>query len=438
MYLARAGLGWNGLDAKTLDCKGLARPFGSFWTGLERPVAETESAEYAIPRNAILSQNDRISFIFAAISTRSRSMSCLDISPYLAHKVGPKMGPMESEVGARTLNNLSATQVAKLKAPGRHSDGGGLYLFIDDSGRRRWIFMYTRGGKRTELGLGSARDLSLANARSEAAALRAILASGGDPRAERTKDDHVPTFGESADTYVEAMRPSWRNEKHAAQWVMTLTKYAAPMRGKAVDEITTQDVLNVLQPLWQRTPETAERLRGRIENVLDAAKARGHRSGENPARWRGHLDQLLPKRQRLSRGHHKALAYDALPAFMADLRSRDAVASRALEFLILTAARSGEVLGAQADEIDLEKRVWTIPPERMKAGREHRVPLSPRAIEILKALQALGRSPFLFQWPWPCCFGGLNPMSPSMGSAPLSAIGHRRQPAFRMRSARWR
>ncbi len=304
-------------------------------------------------------------------------------------------------MGLRTLNRMSATQAAKLKAPGRHADGGGLYLFIDNSGRRRWIFMYARGGKRTELGLGSARDLSLANARAEAAALRAILASGGDPRAERTKDDHVPTFGESADTYVEAMRPSWRNEKHAAQWVMTLTRYAEPMRGKPVDEITTQDMLDVLQPLWQRTPETAERLRGRIENVLDAAKARGHRSGENPARWRGHLDQLLPKRQRLSRGHHKALAYDALPAFMVDLRSRDAVAARALEFLILTAARSGEVLGAHADEIDLEKRVWTIPPERMKAGREHRVPLSPRAVEIVSAIQALGRPRFLFPGPKP-------------------------------------
>ena len=311
------------------------------------------------------------------------------------------MGPKEREVGTRTLNRLSATQVAKLKAPGRHSDGGGLYLFIDDSGRRRWIFMYTRAGKRTELGLGSARDLSLANARSEAAAFRAILASGGDPKAERAKFESVPTFGESADTYVEAMRPSWRNEKHAAQWVMTLTRYAEPIRGKPVDEITTQDVLDVLQPLWQRTPETAERLRGRIENVLDAAKARGHRSGENPARWRGHLDQLLPKRQRLSRGHHKALTYEALPSFMAVLRGRDAVAARALEFLILNAARSGEVLGAQANEIDLEKRVWTIPPERMKAGREHRVPLSPRAIEIVKAMQELGRPPFLFPGPKP-------------------------------------
>ncbi len=304
-------------------------------------------------------------------------------------------------MSTRALNKLSATQVAKLKAAGRHSDGGGLYLFIDESGRRRWIFMYTRYGKRTELGLGSARDLTLANARTEAATLRAILATGGDPKAERAREESVPTFGEIADAYVETMLPSWRNDKHAAQWTMTLTKYAAPIRAKPVDEIATRDVLDVLQPLWRRTPETAERLRGRIENVLDAAKARGHRSAENPARWRGHLDQLLPKRQRLSRGHHKALAYEALPNFMADLRSRDAEAARALEFLILTAARSGEVLGAQADEIDLEKKVWIIPAVRMKAGREHRVPLSPRAVEIVKAMLSLGRPPYLFPGPKP-------------------------------------
>jgi integrase len=273
--------------------------------------------------------------------------------------------------------------------------------------------MYSRAGKRTELGLGSARDLSLANARSEAAALRAILASGGDPKAERAKDERVSTFGESADAYIEAMRPSWRNAKHAAQWTMTLTRYAEPIRAMPVNEISTQDVLNVLQPLWRRTPETAEWLRGRIENVLDAAKARGHRSGENPARWRGHLDQLLPKRQRLSRGHHKALPYEALPAFMADLLDRDAVAGRALEFLILTAARTGEVIGARLDEIDLEKRVWIIPPQRMKAGREHRVPLSARAIEIVEAMQALGRGPYLFPGPKP-----LAPMS-SMAMAML-------------------
>jgi integrase len=304
-------------------------------------------------------------------------------------------------MAGRALNKLSAVRAAKITAPGRHSDGGGLYLFIDSHGRRRWIFMYARNGKRTELGLGGGRDLSLANARAEATRLRETLAAGGDPKAERDKDGRIPTFGEWADTYVAAMKPSWRNAKHAAQWTMTLTKYARPMRCKPVNEIGTQDVLDVLQALWKRTPETAERLRGRIENVLDAAKAKGHRSGENPARWRGHLDQLLPKRQRLSRGHHTALPYDATPDFMADLRGRPAVAARALEFAILTAGRSGEVLGAKWDEIDADKKVWTIPAERMKAGREHRVPLSSRAMEIMEAMAKLGSEGYLFPGPKP-------------------------------------
>ena len=249
------------------------------------------------------------------------------------------------------------------------------------------VFMDTRDGKRTELGLGGGRDLTLANARKEAGTLRTILASGGDPRSAREKQQRQ-TFGEVADAYVEAMRPSWRNAKHAAQWAMTLTKYAAPIRPRMVEAIDTREILEVLQPLWQRTPETAERLRGRIENVLDAAKAKGLRSGENPARWRGHLDQLLPKRQRLSRGHHTALPYADVPAFMTDLRGREGTAARALEFAILIAARSGEVLGATWAEIDLEGAVWTVPATRMKAGREHRVPLSAPAVELLRGLNA--------------------------------------------------
>ena len=304
-------------------------------------------------------------------------------------------------MAARTLNKLTAVQAAKLTAPGRHSDGGGLYLFIDEAKRRRWIFMYTRRGKRAELGLGGGRDMSLAAARTEAAALRAILAAGGDPKAERDKLKGVPNFGDFADAYVEAMTPSWRNPKHAAQWKMTLTKYAAPLRHRPIDEIGTHEILGVLEPLWKRTPETAERLRGRIENVLSAAKAKGYRSGENPALWRGHLDQLLPKRQRLSRGHHAALPYAAAPAFMEDLRGRSATAARALEFTILTVARSGEVLGARWDEIDLKNKLWTVPAVRMKAGREHRVPLSPRAIEIVEAMAEFGTDGFVFPGPKP-------------------------------------
>lgn len=179
-------------------------------------------------------------------------------------------------------------------------------------------------------GLGGGRDLPLGVARTEAAALRAVLANGENPKAIHARGNRIPTFGECAGAYVEAMQPSWRNAKHAAQWRMTLQKYCQPMRNQRVDEIATQDVLDILQPLWKRVPETAKRLRGRIENVLDAAKAKGQRSGENPARWRGHLDQLLPKRQRLTRGHHVALPYDGVPAFMEELRERPAVAARAL------------------------------------------------------------------------------------------------------------
>lgn len=288
----------------------------------------------------------------------------------------------------RTLNKLSPSFVAKTKEPGRHSDGGGLYLAIDVDGRRRWIFMFTRHGKRSELGLGGGRDLPLADARALASEMRTAIERGGDPRAVRAKAKEGQTFGEFADAYVETMRPSWRNAKHAAQWTMTLTKYAAKLRPLMLDTIGTEDVLTVLKPLWQRTPETAERLRGRIECVLDAAKAKDLRSGENPARWRGHLDKMLPKRQRLRRGHHAALSYDQLPAFMARLSVRPALAARMLEFTILTAVRSGEAIGAKWAEVDFDKALWTIPADRMKAGKEHRVPLSPAAVAILQAIQA--------------------------------------------------
>jgi integrase len=192
------------------------------------------------------------------------------------------------------------------------------------------------------------------------------------------------------------MRPSWRNDKHAAQWQMTLRHYAASLRRLPVDRVATDDVLSVLKLIWNEKPETASRLRGRIERVLDAAKAQGLRRGENPARWRGHLDQLLPKRQQLSRGHHAAMSYGDLPAFSCDLQSREGTAPLALEFAILTAARSGEVLGARWNEIDLDRALWTVPAPRMKAGREHRVPLSRRALQIVRALHEKRDSGFVF------------------------------------------
>jgi integrase len=296
---------------------------------------------------------------------------------------------------AREIDKLTARKVDTLKATGRHSDGGGLYLNVTDTGAKSWLFMWKKAGRRREMGLGSIRDVPLARARTLAFEARQHLASGRDPLAAREKPASM-TFGEAATALIESMGPSWRNEKHHAQWTMTLTVYGAPLAGLAAADITTDDVLAVLKPLWLTKPETASRLRGRIERTLDFAKARGMRSGENPARWRGHLDALLPKRPKLTRGHHKALPFADVPAFVAKLRERQGPAPAALEFAILTAARSGEVLGATWDEIDLDGRVWTVPAARMKAGREHRVPLTDRAVTILKAMLKVRTSAFVF------------------------------------------
>jgi integrase len=295
---------------------------------------------------------------------------------------------------ARKINRLNARSVATITECGRHADGGGLYLSVSPNGGRRWVFLYRWHGKPTEIGLGSARDVSLARAREHAANARAKLAEGSNPKGVRRSAG--ASFGECADQIIAAMRPSWRNKKHAAQWEMTLRDYAAPLRRLPVDKVTTDDVLSVLKPLWNSKPETASRLRGRIERVLDAAKAKGLRSGENPARWRGHLDQLLPKRQQLTRGHHAAMDYVDLPAFIEDLQAREGSAARALEFAILTAARSGEVLGECWPEIDLDGGVWTVPANRMKGGREHRVPLSRRAVRIVKEMHEVREGDFVF------------------------------------------
>jgi integrase len=295
----------------------------------------------------------------------------------------------------RRINRLSARAAATLMKRGRHADGGGLYLSISPNGGRRWVFLFRWHGKPTEIGLGSARDVTLARSRELAFQARAKLAEGINPKDAR-RPAQGATFGECADRLIEAMRPSWRNRKHAAQWEMTLRVYATPLRPLPVDRITTEDVLSVLKPLWKEKPETATRLRGRIERVLDAAKAQGLRAGDNPARWRGHLDQLLAKRQRLTRGHHAAMPYVELPAFISDLRTRQATAALALEFAILTAARSGEVLGARWEEFDLDRAVWTIPAVRMKAGREHRVPLSKCALKIINTMVALRNRDFVF------------------------------------------
>jgi integrase len=279
---------------------------------------------------------------------------------------------------------------------GKHSDGGNLYLIVSPNGSRKWVLRFTWRGRAKEMGLGGADAVPLADAREKAAAARRKIAQGLNPIDERKRDSGVPTFAEMSDQVREALSAGFRNEKHKAQWKSTLTTYAAPLSNKPVDTVSTDDVLAILKPIWTTKPETASRVRGRVEKVLDAAKAKGFRAGENPARWRGHLDHLLPRPLKLARGHHAAMPYDEVAPFVAKLREREAPAALALELCILTAARSGEILGMRWEEIDLDKKIWTVPAQRMKAGREHRVPLSARAVAILRQLEKFKTGDFAF------------------------------------------
>ena len=304
------------------------------------------------------------------------------------------------------LSNALTPLAVKNAKPGRHADGGGLHLLVKETGARSWVYRFMLKGKSRDIGLGAAGQggISLADARTARDALRLKVKAGIDPLEERQREaiDALAaaqaaaiagmTFKAVAEAYIGAKEASWRNDKHRQQWRNTLASYVYPVMGELpVAEIGTAHVLKILEPIWQDKPETASRIRGRIETVLDAAKARGYREGENPARWRGHIAQILPPRSRLTRGHHKAMPYEAIPAFMAKLREREAMAALALEFVILTATRTSEVLGATWAEVDLDKAIWTVPAARMKAGKEHRIPLSPRAVEILEAVKPLGK-----------------------------------------------
>jgi len=318
----------------------------------------------------------------------------------------------------KKLHNALTPLAVKSAKPGRHADGGGLHLLVKESGARSWVYRFMLKGIARDIGLGAASGagaISLATARDKAGALRLKVKSGVDPLAERDQEAAKAlaaaqaakiagiTFKAVADAHIAANEGSWRNAKHRQQWSNTLSTYAYPVVGELpVAEIDTAHVLQILEPIWKAKPETASRVRGRIETVLDAAKARGYRSGENPARWRGHIAQILPARSRLTRGHHKAMPYEGVPAFVGELRARSAMAALALEFAILTAARTGEVLHATWNEVDFDKAVWTIPAERMKAGKEHRVPLSSRAIEILKSTKPLGKD-----WLFPADSGAM-------------------------------
>lgn len=298
-------------------------------------------------------------------------------------------------------------EVAAMRDAGRHRVGQNLYLQITARGARSYLFRYKlTGGRQREMGLGSFRDTSLAEAREQAGTLRRLVREGIDPiehrqrereAARRAKEGAV-SFQQAAEQYLADNEDAWKNPKHRQQWRNTLATYVFPLIGDiCIRDIETVHVLQVLRPIWREKTETASRVRGRIETVLDWAKAHDMREGENPARWRGHLANVLPSRASLQTvEHHPALAYDKLPAFMADLRERKAMAAIALEFLILTAARSGEVRGATWDEFDLEAGVWTIPADRMKAKREHRVPLSSRALDIVSRLSDNCTGAFVF------------------------------------------
>lgn len=296
---------------------------------------------------------------------------------------------------------LTAKAVSAAKA-GRHGDGDGLYLVISPTGARKWVFRFSWRGNVTEMGLGSAKVVGLAEARELRSSARKMLASGLNPielRRQRDKEINVPTFGTLADEFFEAKKSEWRHPRHVSQWEWSLKIGCASIRNIPVDTVSVSDVLNVLKPLWLKTPSTASRLRQRIEIVLNAAKARGYRSGENPAAWRGHLEHLLAKRPKLSQGHYPAMPYQLLPDFMARLMSEEAISARALEFTILTASRSKETFGARWSEIDMVTNNWVIPKERMKGGVEHRVPLSGRVREILTMQAACRTGDYVFPSP---------------------------------------
>lgn len=307
---------------------------------------------------------------------------------------------------ARTINKLSAAQVAKMTKPGRYGDGGGLWLQVSQFGTKAWLFRFMLDGKARQMGLGSVNTFSLKEARERALKARQLVADGIDPiearlsekASARADDAKRVTFWDAAEKYIAAHRAGWRNEKHADQWKNTLDTYAKPIVGDLhVASVETGHIIKILEPIWTEKAETASRVRGRIESVLDWATARGFRTGENPARWRGHLDKLLPARSKVAKVRHQpALPYTDLPGFMAKLRGMDSISARALEFTILTAARTGETIGAKWAEIDFASKIWTIPGDRMKSGREHRVPLSDRVVSILETTPREADNDFVF------------------------------------------
>ncbi|MCL2469541.1 MAG: integrase arm-type DNA-binding domain-containing protein [Alphaproteobacteria bacterium] len=301
---------------------------------------------------------------------------------------------------AHRTNLLTALKVANLKQKGLRRDGAGLYLRVKNNGGKFWVFRFMFQGKAHEMGLGSLQTISLADARLRAAACRKLIAEGKDPLAERDTAKaqaalakaKEKTFKDCAEAYIEAHKAGWKNAKHAAQWSSTLESFAYPVLGNLpAQAIDLALVLQVIEPLWSIKTETANRLRGRIEAILDYAATRGYRAKENPARWKGNLDNVLPAKAKVQRVQHQpALPYSEIGDFMLALAAQEGTASKALTFVILTASRTSEAIGATWNEIDLKKRIWTIPANRIKAGREHRVPLSQAALDLLLSMQEEG------------------------------------------------
>ncbi len=309
-------------------------------------------------------------------------------------------------MGKHTLYRLTARAAEGAKRPGRYPDGGGLYLRVTEASTKSWVFRYTRQGKARDMGLGAVPDVTLAKARKLAAEARELLRDGLDPIDTRTGTRSTTraarasavTFQQCAEHYIEAKRAGWKNAKHAAQWGATLAQYAYPIIGNlSVADVTLPHILKIIEPIWTTKTETASRLRGRIQSVLDYATARGYRTGDNPARWTGHLKELLPAPGKVAKvEHHAALPWQEVGAFMAELRQQAGLGARALELAILTAARSGEVRGATWAEVDPVQAVWTIPAGRMKARKEHRVPLSAQAVALLRTLPRIDGNDLLF------------------------------------------
>ena len=306
----------------------------------------------------------------------------------------------------RLLNRLSDVAIRAKKRPGYCADGGNLYLRVAPGGAKGWIFRFTVAGRTRDAGLGSYPTVTLVKAREEAGKCRRLLAAGLDPidarreerQAARLKAAKTKTFEECAREFISARELGWRSAKTSPLLHASLKRYVYPTLGPLpVQAIDTDLVMKVLEPIWGEKPTTASRLRGSIEAVLNAARARGYRSGENPAAWRGHLDQLLPRRSKVRRiRHHAALSYWEVPSFMERIRAREGMSARALELMILTATRTSEAFGARWDEVDLKHRTWTIKAERMKSGRPHRIPLSERAISILEEMAEIQVNEFVF------------------------------------------